>query len=122
VDFLKGLLDAEKLVRNAQFLYINCKLIFIFGHMLRSSAILLSINNVGSLIVSRAAVFYRFQPSVSERVLAADLLTPGLTSGDLGTSGKALHLQTKARYQREARDDLIGGKKSKYQLIIATNY
>ncbi len=49
-----------------------------------------------------------FQASASEKAMAADLLAPASKSSETAKPSRVLHIQTKAHYQREMRDELLG--------------
>ena len=40
--------------------------------------------------------------------MAAELLTPAPLSSESSAPSRELHIQTKARYQKEVRDELLG--------------
>ena len=51
---------------------------------------------------------HQLQATASERALQTELLTPALRSAEHAAPSRELHLQTKAKYQKEMRDDLLG--------------
>ena len=51
------------------------------------------------------------QVTSSERALQTELLIPALRHAEHAAPSRELHLQTKAKYQREMRDDLLGTDK-----------
>ena len=56
-------------------------------------------------------------PTASEKVLAAELLAPSSAPNSTSTKGKQLHIQSKARYQKEMRDELFGTDSNKSKSI-----
>ncbi|XP_067133069.1 vesicle transport protein USE1 isoform X1 [Centruroides vittatus] len=55
-------------------------------------------------------------PTASEKALANQFLSPGLSSSPKHNKSKELHLQTKARYLQEMREELLD-KKSDFQVF-----
>jgi hypothetical protein len=54
--------------------------------------------------------FAYLQPSAIERSQAVDLLFPSNQAISNNTGSRVLHAQTKAHYQKEMRDELLGYK------------
>lgn len=94
VDFLKGLLQAEKLVSTA-------------GSAPRAPN--LSTQVPASLHLSTVTCYV--QASSSEKALANQFLAPGrvpTTSRERVPATKTVHLQSRARYTGQMRDELLG--------------
>ena len=98
VDFLKGLLEAEKLV----FLKIR----FHFqAHNYSNSVLFLT-----SLVLN-VLLWPCLQASPTEKALANQFLAPGRTptiASERMPASKTVHMQTKARCTGEMREELLG--------------
>src|SRR6218665_2826900 len=58
-------------------------------------------------------VFMMFlQPTSSEKSLAIDLLVPSKMLNSTSTGSRDLHIQTKAKYQKDEREELFGSRNS----------
>ena len=96
VNFLKGLIKTEKMASS----HVN------FPNYNLFSGIALSSQKVAT---SKIFIFVHWiQESASEKAMAAELLTPAPLSSESSAPSRELHIQTKARYQKEVRDELLG--------------
>lgn len=92
VDFLKGLIEAEKLVSVTSHIVISLPSCKISLHWISPPLVLV-------------------QPSPSEKALANQLLAPGRTptiSSERMSATKTVHMQSKARCTGEMRSELFG--------------
>ncbi len=101
VDFLKGLLEAEKLV-SGNSLQVH--------HWLFFHRSVQSLCSAGSSLIS-CLPCSRSQSSPTEKALANQFLAPGRTptiANERMPATKTVHMQTKARCTGEMRDELLG--------------
>ena len=53
-------------------------------------------------------ILFSIQPTASEKSLAVDMLAPSKNTTTSVTGSLELHTQTKAKYNKEMRDELLG--------------
>lgn len=60
------------------------------------------------------------QPTSSEKSLAIDLLVPSKMANSTSSGSRDLHIQTKAKYQKDVREELLGSRSSLIVSVICT--
>ena len=96
VNFLKGLIETEKMASS----HLKFPDYNLFNGIALSSR--------KGATSERFIFVHWIQESASKKAMAAELLTPAPLSSESSAPSRELHIQTKARYQKEVRDELLG--------------
>lgn len=120
VDFLKGLLEAERLVSVVLLKTTVCRLHFLFTMLTLKSEhqqtvfffiVIYYIRFPLEMLFLTYVSLVLVQSSTTEKALANQFLAPGRTptiANERMPATKTVHMQTKARCTEEMRDELLG--------------